>query len=585
MEKKKHFLRFRSVEILSLIIFSAAAVIFTILICERDYSEALVKKYSESRSDIIYQVSEQISQIYRGAHSLSNSYYYSDYLDTIAEASESYLSQNLITFNGNMKMLDMNAMNLMVAYDFDYYIVMKFHNGYSYISKNKYLSTYDYDKWFLEEYSHAWTSNEGKLSLSGPYSESMDIEGQPILVFGRTFFGSFRTEKGYFLVCIPEEEFSKAYATVDSYSDIYLLDQQGKIISSNQKEYLGAAYSERFPNVQNQKITGDNQEYLVTSYRDETTGITVTEHYPYENIISAARSVHSHIMIAGGVILGIIIIFAVIYSDIMSRRLRRLSEEVGRVGENSLNVLFSNGGWYELNQIAVALSAMQERIKNLIGEIKEKEKNKRKAEIAFLQLQINPHVIYNTIFCAKCLVDMEKNQEASYMLSKFIDYLRWMFNSSGKNLTVLEVIEHLNQYIEIMKCRYTDNFDVIYKIEEEARNAYMINMLLQPVVENAILHGIAPSDKKCKIVIEIDRAGGMLCISVSNDGVGMTKEELEEYEKQLRDKGQHHGMNNVLNRLETAYSGNYNLRISSCETETKVSIEMPFITDNLEETS
>ncbi len=581
---KCRLLRFRTVEVMSLMIFSVAAVLFTVMVCDRDYAEALVKKYSESRSDIIYQVSEKISQTYKGAHALSNSYFYSDYLDTMAEASQNYLNQNITTFNGNMKMLDMAAMNLMIAYDFDYYIVMKFDNGYSYISRNRYLSTYDYDKWLLEEYSAAWTGNEGRLSLSGPYTDHIGKEKEQILVFGRTFFGSYRMKKGYFLVCIPEEEFSKEYESVAEYSNIYLLDREKRIISSNNKEHLGQTYPELFARTGEDKIIYNNKEYLVTEYFDEDIGITVVEHYPYENIVSAVGLVHRHVIFVVALFVAFIVIFAVIYADIMSRKLRKLSEEVEKVGEHNLNVTFSGGGWYELNQIAIALSAMQSRIKNLVKEIKENEKKKRKAEIDFLQLQMNPHVIYNTIFCAKCLIDMGNMEDASYMLAKFIEYLRWMFNSSGKNLTVLEAYEHINEYIEIMRYRYADNFDVVYRIGKDTENAYMINMLLQPVVENAILHGIAPSKARCSLVIETVREGNELCIKISNNGIGMTEMQLEQYEKQIRDRTQHHGMNNVVKRLQTAYSGNYDLKIQSDEKETQVIITIPYFTEeNLEE--
>lgn len=580
--KRRQF-RFRTVEIISLMIFSVAATLLTVTVCDRDYAEALVRKYSESRSDIIYQVSEKIAQTCKGAHALSNSYFYSDYLDTMAEASENYLNQNIITFNGNMKTLDMAAMNLMIAYDFDYYIVMRFDNGYSYISKNKYLSTYDYDKWLSEEYSGAWTGNEGKLSLSGPYADYIGKE-EHILVFGRTFFGSFRMKKGYFLVCIPEVEFSKEYETVAEHSNIYLLDKENRIISSNNKKCLGQMYSEFFEEDEKGRIICDNKEYLATDYYNEDIGITVVEHYPYENIVSAVGSVHSHVMFIVALIVAFIVIFAVIYADIMSRKLRKLSEEVGKVGEHNLDVTFSGGGWYEISQIAIALSAMQSRIKNLVKEIKEKEKRKRKAEIDFLQLQMNPHVIYNTVFCAKCLIDMGNREDASYMLAKFIEYLRWMFNSSGKNLTVLEACEHIEEYIEIMRYRYTDNFEVEYHIAEDTENAYMINMLLQPIVENAILHGIAPSGKKCRLVIETVHEGDRLLIRISNNGVGMTKMQLEQYEKQLKDTTQHHGMNNVLKRLQTTYSENYDLQIWSDEKETQVTITIPYLTaENMEE--
>lgn len=580
---KGRLLRFRTVEILSLMIFSVAAVFFTAIVCDRDYAEALVKKYSESRSDIIYQVSEKISQTYRGAHVLSNSYFYSDYLDTMAEASDHYLNENITTFNGNMKMLDMAAMNLMIAYDFEYYIVMKFDNGYSYISKNKYLSTYDYDKWASEDYADAWQANEGKLSLSGPYTDYIGKEKEQILVFGRTFFGSFRKKKGYLLVCIPEEELCKEYESVAEHSNIYLLDKEKRIISSSDKAYLGQTYPELFSMAEEGKIIYDNKEYLVTEYYDEEIGLTLVEHYPYENIVSAVGNVHRHVTLVMVMLVACIVAFAVIYADIMSRKLRRLSEEVEEVGEPNLNVTFSGGGWYELNQIAIALSAMQSRIKNLVSEIKEQENKKRKAEIDFLQLQMNPHVIYNTIFCAKCLIDMGSMEDASYMLGKFIEYLRWMFNSSGKNLTVLEVYEHIEEYIEIMRYRYADNFDVIYQIGKGTENAYMINMLLQPIVENAILHGIAPSEERCRLVIETMRDGDKLCIRIINNGVGMTNRQLEQYEKQIKDGTQHHGMNNVMRRLHTAYSGKYEVQILSDENETQVIIRIPYLTEeNLE---
>lgn len=579
----KKVFKFRTIMFLSLVLFSVSAAALTAFICYRDYSEALLDNYREARADVLYQVSEKINHIYKSASLVSNSYYYADELDTIIEANEEYAEANRQSFNSSMKSLDMAYRNMLANYYFDYYVVLHCMNDYNYISKNRYLDTYDfsflYDMGYYEKIAEA----EGRVCICGPYRDILDEKTEEsVLIFGRLVYGSYRKERGYFLVCVPENVISEEYSQVSENSYIYLVNSENRIVSTNRKELLGGDYSHVFGDNRAETISDGGTEYLVSSYYNPVLGLTIVEHYPYQRILSAVSNVNFHVMVLCVLVVGVGIVLALLYAKIFSRQIQHLGDKVMLLDGNNLDIDFQCGGWQEIRQISNALEEMQARIRRLVEEIKEKERKKRKAEMDFLQMQINPHFIYNTVFCAKCLVDIGKSEDASRMLVDFIEYLRWMFKSVGEKITVEEMLRHLEQYISIMKYRYTDSFDVVYRIEEEAGKAEMIHMLIQPIVENAILHGIEPCEHGCHLLITARREGEYLLLSVQDDGVGMDDGQLKAFRAQLADNGRHQGMNNVWNRLGAAYGEDYKMEIDSAPGEgTEVILMIPFSTSSI----
>ncbi len=578
----KKVFKFRTIMFLSLVLFSVSGAALTAFICYRDYSEALLDNYREARADVLYQVSEKTNQIYKSASLVSNSYYYADELDTIIEANEEYAKEHRQSFNGSMKSLDMAYRNMLANYYFDYYVVLHCMNDYNYISKNRYQDTYNFSFLYDMGYYDKIAEAEGRVCICGPYRDILDEKTEEsVLIFGRLVYGTYRKERGYFLVCVPEKVISDEYSPVSENSFIYLVNSEKRIVSTNRKELLGSDYGQVFGNSQEDTISDGGTEYLVSSYYNPILGLTIVEHYPYEHILSAVSDVNFHVMVLCVLVIGAGIVLALLYAKIFSRQIQRLGDKVMLLDGNNLDIDFQCSGWQEIRQISNALEEMQARIRRLVDEIKEKERKKRKAEMDFLQMQINPHFIYNTVFCAKCLVDIGKSEDASHMLVDFIEYLRWMFKSVGERITVEETLRHLEQYISIMRYRYTDRFAVVYRIEEESRKAEMIHMLIQPIVENAILHGIEPCERVCHLRIAVRRVEEYLFLSIQDDGVGMDDGRLKLFRDQLSVNGRHHGMNNVLSRLGAAYGEDYKIEVHSRVGEgTEVILMIPFsVTD------
>lgn len=185
-----------------------------------------------------------------------------------------------------------------------------------------------------------------------------------------------------------------------------------------------------------------------------------------------------------------------------------------------------------------------------------------------LQSQINPHFLFNTLETIKWKVIefTQKPNQASQMVMELSDILKYSLDAPDKQVRLSEEILNTRNYIEIQKMRYVDKFDVIWEYDDAVLNLSIIRLVLQPIIENAIYHGIKPLDKPCLIKIKIYQIQNQLKITVINNGLGIPKEDLERLRQKLAADGEytrHIGLVNTNKRLKLSYGEQYGLKIRS----------------------
>lgn len=213
---------------------------------------------------------------------------------------------------------------------------------------------------------------------------------------------------------------------------------------------------------------------------------------------------------------------------------------------------------------------MLETINELIRENYIQELEKKETELQNLQLQINPHFLYNTLETISSIAAVRQAFTVCDLCGRLGEIFRYSLGKDyGEFVTVEQELHHVENYVFIQKVRYGDKFEVFYHIEPEVRQCILLRFILQPVVENAILHGIAPMAGKGTLEITVKRQGGVLCVRVEDDGVGMDsmqKKELEEYierpEAGTEERGSI-GVRNVHRRVRLACGEEYGVRIES----------------------
>ncbi len=283
-----------------------------------------------------------------------------------------------------------------------------------------------------------------------------------------------------------------------------------------------------------------------------------------------------------------LVIFVVLFV-VLQRAIRRIVAPVNQLSEAALKL---GGGDFdvsvrirtnnELEMLADVFNKMVVDIKKLMHESVEHEKVLRRMEIENLMLQINPHFIYNTMNSIVYMARMSGNSQIADFANAFISLLQNTLHVRDSIYnTVRSELNTVESYLCLQKYRYADKFTYEIHCPEELLDCQVLNVMLQPAVENAIFHGIAPKDQKGSLLIEVSREGDALKVCIEDDGIGMTPEILaEQMRPGYTQKGgvRKIGVANVRDRIHEIYGKPYSLEIESqAGVGTRVIMTVPYI--------
>lgn len=254
-----------------------------------------------------------------------------------------------------------------------------------------------------------------------------------------------------------------------------------------------------------------------------------------------------------------------------------------------------NGNWVkveskikgqEMDGLIRTYNQMVDQLQDSIRQIFISEVNQKKIEFKMLESQINPHFLYNTLNLISSMAEIEGIKE----ISAVSDNLSSMFRYNIQQSSIVQIYEELTQiknYVSIQKLRFKEKIDFQYNINDEIKQYYMLKFLLQPIIENAIYHGIEKKSGKCELLITIKEEDQNLEIVVKDSGIGMSEQALSNLKDKINrrrenyfslDKYEHIGLENVYFRIKDYYGEQYGLQIHSKEGEwTEVKIVIPVV--------
>ena len=221
---------------------------------------------------------------------------------------------------------------------------------------------------------------------------------------------------------------------------------------------------------------------------------------------------------------------------------------------------------YEIQTLSQGLEQMVERINDLLQETTDKQESLRKAELALLQAQINPHFLYNTMDTIIWLIEAEKQQEAVEMVSNLSNFFRLTLSKGDDVITLAEEERHVRSYLQIQQVRYKDVLRYKVEIDPVLATVELPKLTLQPLVENALYHGIKLKRAGGCITVTAKGEGEDVILTVADDGVGMTQERLSHLEEAMaRGERVGFGLSTVHERLRLFFGDGYGLSIESRE--------------------
>ena len=263
-----------------------------------------------------------------------------------------------------------------------------------------------------------------------------------------------------------------------------------------------------------------------------------------------------------------------------------LEETVRKIAEGNFGDRVRGMNVTELQELGEQINQMADRLEMLIDQVRQKQDNLSKAELRTLQAQINPHFRYNTLDTIVWQAESGKGDEVVQLTRNLSDFFRISLSAGADWIPVTQELKHVSAYLSIQKIRYRDILDYEVEMPDGLEEIYMLKLLLQPLVENALYHGIKNKRGGGKITVRVSRQNRILTFVVADTGKGMTPEQLQQVEEMLREETPTSqaalepghtgfGLRNVDMRIRLYYKKQTGLIFQSGPEGTEVSFTLP----------
>ena len=395
---------------------------------------------------------------------------------------------------------------------------------------------------------------------------------------------------GYLYITVKEEEFREMYNHFTSgTSVIVVLNGDGDVISSNEPAYLTSGSPEQL----RVKRLADEMEAGQIHQMQDKNGNSVesilfqrlqSSNYHLIGIVKPQEAFLERYDMARIVIFTLSITFLILLAIIIfvrqqTKPLANLADKMRNVRSGNLGEYVEVKGTEEIRELTETYNRMIRLLDDSVRKLIATEKEKRTAEIHALQMQINPHYVYNTLTSIKMLIWQGNAELSIKVIDAFVQLLRNTISNTKEYITVEQEIENLKNYVLINQVRYGEAVKTEYFVEHSCRECLLPKMVLQPFVENAFFHAF-PEGKGGMIRVFARRKEDKLVFEIADDGIGMTEGQLQVIREKEKRGGKEHltgiGINNVDDRLKLLYGEGYGVQIQSeAGKGTKVIVKMP----------
>ncbi|MFF2889733.1 histidine kinase [Paenibacillus sp. NPDC057967] len=307
-----------------------------------------------------------------------------------------------------------------------------------------------------------------------------------------------------------------------------------------------------------------------------------------DEMMTTREEMNRYLIQVAAIVLVLSILVSMVLAASLARPIRRMGATMKAVERGDFDVELPLRGPLEVVQLSSRFNLMLDKIRGLMRQIIVEQESKRKYELEALQAQINPHFLYNTLNSVVRMVGMSKNEDIITMITSLSKLFRISLSKGRTVIKVSEELEHARHYLTIQQMRFKQKFKFEIEAEEAALDCYTLKLVLQPLIENAIVHGIEYLVDEGSIRIRARLEGETLVLEVADNGVGMSQEQLagllesgdaqEEEAQSSSGGGSGVAVRNVHDRIQLYYGARYGLSYTSEREEgTVAQIRMPAV--------
>ncbi|MBP3964752.1 sensor histidine kinase [Paenibacillus lignilyticus] len=463
-------------------------------------------------------------------------------------------------------------------------------NGEQYNSGSPYrFSSYDQQPWFREI-----VKANGKpvfLRIDRDDYTPSDTTLKPMLVIGRAIKSNDKTI-GVVLLYAPYDIIRKVY-------DNGPLSTTRFIVMDNHNQTMFESRAGDKPPDFQDVLEKDGQLYV--KQKSAFSGWTTIGAVSVDSLINDTVTLRNRMFGVIGLTLVAVLLVSIVISRRITNNLRRLRDRMFKIDEGNLNYVTPLQSKDEVGHLSQAFSKQMGQIHSLLEEVKWREQQKRKAEIKALQAQIDPHFLYNTLNTIQFLAQLQQVPNIKEVTTSLIELLRDITKNDSEFTTLQDEITNLQRYVNIQSYRLVQPVSVHYEVEDEAQHCLIPRMLIQPLLENALIHGIEPTKRKGIVSIKVQAAENRLTIVVTDNGAGIPEDKLARLDRLLQEplhpshqsasdasKNRFSGLGviNVAQRVRLLFGNDYSLRLYSQQgLFTTVEMTLPILLNNREDVS
>jgi two-component system, sensor histidine kinase YesM len=369
---------------------------------------------------------------------------------------------------------------------------------------------------------------------------------------------------------------------------IIILDNSDKIIySSLGAEKIDAVNTglKKMEGVEHGSYYSDlyGEEYLVTFTKSQYSEWRTVRLVPIVQLLHATQIIKRLTFVISMLSMFFAVLFLFFIAKKISYPIHKLKSKMELVEKGDFDVSVDIKSKNEIGMLGDKFNKMVTKLRDLVRTVYQVQIQNKEAQLIALQNQINPHFLYNTLDSIHMMAEINSDFEVSKMITTLAKLLRYSIKSSNDLVTIRDEIKHVKNYITIQEVRYENKFKFFLDIDKTLEEYKILKLILQPLVENCIYHGIKDNEAACYILVTAELEGDLITIRVIDNGMGMTEERLAEVKESIikNDRNVEEksiGICNVNNRIKTYFGEKFGLEVSSKQNAgTEISIHIPAV--------
>ncbi len=371
---------------------------------------------------------------------------------------------------------------------------------------------------------------------------------------------------------LSEEEVSNIYQNtlLGTKGDYFIIDEEKNIVSSLDKKKLGLRLEEKYEDTRLYSSGSgyfqsviDGHNFLVTHLDLSRPGWKLVNLVPLDELSQDTRIIQNITLYAVIGSFALCLLVIILFSLKVLSPLKQLRKSMKYLENENFDVNIEVKGNDEIALLGKSFNKMSKRLGELINEVYAVQIKQKEAELKALQAQINPHFLYNTLDTIYWMCRMEKAMESSNLVQALSKLFRLSLNSGNEFTSVKNEVDHLRNYITIQEKRFEDMIKFNISLSEEVLECKVVKLVLQPLVENAIHHGIEKKGTGGKVDIGIYKEGENLVYKITDDGAGADEDEMNSLLKKVEEGNRGFGIKNVNDRIKLYFGNNYGIQFKS----------------------